>query len=150
MAKYEIMLLISSNLKEAEANKIASDLIKTINEKNIKETKIGLKDMAYEIKKMKKAYYFQYNFESDQTENLEEFKRLTRINKNVLRQLVINIEKDYGYKASVNPKKVASNKKAAEVNAKKREEARIRSEQRKAEYEARKAEWAAKNSEAKA
>jgi small subunit ribosomal protein S6 len=63
--------------------------------------------MAYRIKKETNAYYYIFTFESDKTENIEEFRRLANINDKVLRCLIINITKSYGYNASVNPKKIA-------------------------------------------
>jgi small subunit ribosomal protein S6 len=63
--------------------------------------------MAYKIKKETNAYYYIFNFETENTEILHEFRRLANINDKVLRSLIINIEKAYGYNASVNPKKVA-------------------------------------------
>jgi small subunit ribosomal protein S6 len=47
-----------------------------------------------------------YNFESEVPANIAEFRRLALINKNVLRHLIINLEKDYGYRAINNSKKV--------------------------------------------
>ncbi len=117
MAKYEIMLVVKGDLKEAEAKATMNELAKTLNNKEIKVTELGLKELAYEIKKQKQGWYFQLNFESEDQAAMNEFRRLSRINKNLLRQLVINLEKDYGYKAANNPKKVERNKKQAKITA---------------------------------
>lgn len=130
MNKYEIMLLLNGNLDEKEADKVTNELIEALKVADVKLTKHGAKEMAYEIKKQKRAYYYQMNFESDNPEGLNEFRRLARINKAVLRQLVINLEKDYGYKATVNPKKIERDKKRAEIFAKKQEEAKQYNEER--------------------
>lgn len=109
MAKYEIMLVINGKLNEADANKAAGELkalISTNDTKNLKETPYGLKTMAYSINKTNQGFYYQYNFETEIPAVVNEFRRLALINKNVLRHLIINLEKDYGYRAINNPKKV--------------------------------------------
>lgn len=143
MAKYEIMLIVRGDLEESAASKIANELKNSLKEKNIKEINYGLKDMAYEIKKIKKGYYFQYNFEAEESAGINEFRRLCGINKNVLRHLIINIEKDYGYRATINPKKVSKSEFKKVQYVKFQEEAKKRAEERQAAYEARKAEMRA-------
>jgi small subunit ribosomal protein S6 len=64
--------------------------------------------MAYKIKKETNAYYFIYTFECEDPAILNEFRRLANISDKVIRCLMINIEKSYGYNASVNPKKQAT------------------------------------------
>lgn len=135
MTKYEIMLLVSAETEESAADNTINELIKSLNVNDIKLTKHGVKEMAYEIKKQKRAYYYQLNFESDNAEGLNEFRRLARINKSILRQLAINLEKDYGFKATVNPKKIERSQKRSEVYVKHQEEAKARSEERAAYYE---------------
>lgn len=122
MAKYEIMLVIRGDLDENKSKDTLNELTSVLKNENIKVTSLGLKDMAYEIKKLKKAWYYQLNFETTDQESLNEFKRLSRINKNLLRQLIINLEKDYGYKASINAKKIERNKKTAAITQKRNEE----------------------------
>jgi small subunit ribosomal protein S6 len=62
--------------------------------------------MAYSIKHQKSAYYLIYTFETEDSSKLLEFRRLANLNKDVLRCLIINLGKNYGYKASINDKKV--------------------------------------------
>lgn len=130
MAKYEIMLVVRGDIDEEQANKVYNELSKELNVDNIQLTKHGLKELAYPINKNSRGYYFQLNFESDNTNGINEFRRLTLINKNVLRHLIINLEKDYGYKATVNEKKIKSNEKRAEIYAKVQEEIKKRNEER--------------------
>ena len=130
MAKYEIMLVVRGDLEEDAANAVCEELVATLGAQNVNTTKHGLKEMAYQIKKLDRGYYYQINFESENVEGLNEFRRLARINKNVLRQLIINLEKDYGYRATVNAKKVARNEKRAQIYAKVQEENRKRNEER--------------------
>ena len=130
MAKYEVMLVVSGELEETKADKVCNELASIISTKDLKLNKLGLKDLAYEIKKNKKGYYYQLNFTSNDSNSIKEFNRLSRINKQVLRNLVINLEKDYGYKATINPKKIARNQKKAVIYSKVQEELKKKMEER--------------------
>ena len=100
MAKYEILAIVNGKLGETEAEKVLADSLKLINKsKNFKETKLGLKNLAYVIAGHDKGWYIQYNFESDDTAAINEFSRVTKLNKDVIRFLVINLDKDYGANA---------------------------------------------------
>lgn len=124
MAKYEIMLIVSGSLEEKAADKVADEILSSLKKTKVETTKYGNKKLAYVIKKDTHGFYYQYNFETDEVPLINEFRRLCLINKNVLRHLIINLEKDYGYRASNNPKKVEAAKKRAEITA-----------ERKAQYE---------------
>lgn len=135
MAKYEIMLIVSGSLEEKKAKDVANEISSSIKSCKPKVEEYGLKELAYKIGKDTHGYYFQYNFECEDPNAINEFGRLARINKNALRHLIINLEKDYGYRATINPKKIKSNQIKAEIHAR-----------RKAEYEKNKeARLAAKN-----
>ena len=111
MNKYEIMLLLKASLSVENADKKADQLIASFKKaNNLKETKWGLKPMAYAIKGCKQAYYYIYNFEIENKQLLKEFRRIAQIDENVLRFLIINIEKNYGYRATINEKKVNKSK----------------------------------------
>ena len=107
MNKYEIMVLINGTLSEKDANFINLDLQKKLKAtKNFTEKKMGLLKMAYPINKIDTAYYYVYNFETNDSNLLREFSHFALLNKNVLRHLITNITKNYGYLASINPKKI--------------------------------------------
>ncbi len=122
MAKYEIMLVVSGSLDEKAASKVATEVTTSIKDCKAKVTEYGSKQLAYKIKNDLTGYYFQYNFECESPAAINEVRRLCNINKSILRSLIINLEKDYGYRASVNPKKVERNKKTAEIHAQKKAE----------------------------
>ncbi|GMO13556.1 MAG: hypothetical protein Ta2E_03120 [Mycoplasmoidaceae bacterium] len=116
MAKYEINLLVRGSLSEKDANAAIANIVAPIKkQKNFKEDAWGNKVMSYKIKKESSAYYFIYTFDCEEPAILVEFRRLCNISDAVLRSLIINIEKTYGYNASVNPTKI---KKAALKNKK--------------------------------
>lgn len=111
MNKYEIMLLLKDSLSVENADKKADQLIASFKKaNNFKETKWGLKPMAYTIKGCKQAHYYIYNFEIEDKQLIKEFRRIAQIDENVLRFLIINIEKNYGYRATINEKKVNKSK----------------------------------------
>lgn len=107
MSKYEIMIVVDGTLKEIDAKKVFLDsknlIIQT---KKIEVNEMGHRDLAYPIDKKTSGYYFVLNFDCEDPTIIAEFRRLTLLNKNIIRHLIINLEKDYGYKATQNPKKV--------------------------------------------
>lgn len=108
MSKYEIMLVIDGTLNQADAKGTVDELKSLLKEtKNLETTEMGLRDLAYVINKKNKGFYYVLNFETEKASIIAEFRRVTLLNKNVLRHLIINLEKDYGYKETINPKKIA-------------------------------------------
>lgn len=134
MANYEIMLIVSGSLDEKKAKSIAEDVSSSIKQTKPSIEEYGLKELAYKIGSDTHGYYFQYNFETSDPKLINEFRRLCGINKNVIRSLIINLEKDYGYRATVNPKKIERNKKRLEIYNKKKSEYEKLKESRQAEY----------------
>jgi len=123
MAKYEIDFLIKGSLSEAEADAVAEPFIKLINkEKEYKVDKWGSKQLAYKMHGEKSAYFYIFTFESNNSEMLNNFRNLSNLNDKVLRCLIINLEKTYGYVHTVNEKKIAKAKKQKEIYEKKHEE----------------------------
>lgn len=122
MAKYETMVVIDGSLKDTEIKKSITDIKGLLKgAKNIEVNEMGIRELAYEIQKKKTGYYVVFNFETEDKTLLSEFRRLMFLNKTVLRHLIINIEKEYGYKATVNPKKVAKSNYRAETYKKVKE-----------------------------
>ncbi|BAC43906.1 30S ribosomal protein S6 [Malacoplasma penetrans] len=115
MPKYEIMLVVDGSIEESKATAVANDL-KSILKKStdLKLEKMGLKDLAYPINKKSRGYYYLFNFYNEDPASIQEFRRVTLLKKEVLRHLIINLEKDYGYKAKTNPKKIVRSQFRAE------------------------------------
>ena len=96
MNKYEIMFIVQPNLESEVLKKTVSDLEKifTNNKATITLSKeLGQKELAYEIKKYKSGYYYLYNIEAENDKAIKEFDRIARINENVIRHLIINLDK---------------------------------------------------------
>lgn len=118
MTNYEIMLVVDGNKSASDADAVSTNCQKILKGvKVLKETKMGLKKMAYKINKCSQAYYYVLNFACDKPEIISEFNRLTRINKDVLRFLVMNLEHNYGWRAIHNEKKVKQAAKKAKIFA---------------------------------
>ena len=95
MKKYEIMFIVQPNLESEVLKKTVSDLEKifTNNKATITLSKeLGQKELAYEIKKYKSGYYYLYNIEAENDKAIKEFDRIARINENVIRHLIINLD----------------------------------------------------------
>ncbi|MDR2821544.1 MAG: 30S ribosomal protein S6 [Mycoplasmataceae bacterium] len=106
MANYEINLLINGSLDEQAAKQVFTSIDSLIrDEKHFKLDNWGVKPTAYPIKHQNSAYYLIYTFETEDSSKLLEFRRLANLNKDVLRCLIINLGKNYGHRASINPKK---------------------------------------------
>ncbi len=96
MRKYEIMFIVKSDTTDEERKEIVSNLENafTKNKATITLSKeLGQRELAYEIKKCKSGFYYLYNIEANDDAAVNEFKRLARIEENVIRDLVINLDK---------------------------------------------------------
>ena len=96
MTNYEIMYIVRPNLEETEIKKVHESFVKILkdNGANVTETKeLGQKQLAYEIKKFKTGYYFLINLEAENDKALKEFDRLALISEDVIRHLIINLDK---------------------------------------------------------
>ena len=96
MTKYEIMFIVQPNLEEEALKKVVKSLEKTLTSNNAVITlskELGQKEFAYEIKKYKSGYYFLYNIEAKNDKAVKEFDRVALINENVIRHLVLNLDK---------------------------------------------------------
>ena len=96
MTKYEIMFIVKPNLEESEIKKTVKALEKTLTDTKTKITlskELGQKEFAYEIKKFKSGYYYLYNVETSSETAIKEFDRIASLNENVLRHLIINLDK---------------------------------------------------------
>lgn len=95
MNKYEIMFIVNPTLDEATIKKVAEDMKNIIvNAKGeiTEEQEMGQRDLAYEINKHKKGYYFFYAVNA-KPEVIKEFNRLANVNENVIRHLIVKVEK---------------------------------------------------------
>ncbi len=96
MTKYEIMYIVRPDLEESAIKKVNEDFVQILknNGANVTESKeLGQKQLAYEIKKYNTGYYFLINLEAENDKAIKEFDRLALINEDIIRHLIINLEK---------------------------------------------------------
>lgn len=94
MNKYEFMFIVNPTLEEATIKKVADDMksvIKKAKGKIVEEKEMGQRDLAYEIEKHKKGYYFLFTFEAEAS-LIAEINRICNVSENIIRHLVIKIE----------------------------------------------------------
>lgn len=85
---YELMFILSGKLSKENIKPEIDKIEKAIGGKIIKKDEWGTKDLAYEIKKEKTGYYIIYYVETG-IDNIDEVNHLVRINKSILRLMVI-------------------------------------------------------------
>ena len=96
MRKYEIMFILKPTLEESTIKSTVKKLEKALTDNKTTITlskELGQKDFAYEINGFKSGFYFLYNIESSSDATVKEFNRVARIDENVVRHLVINLDK---------------------------------------------------------
>ena len=96
MRKYEIMFIVRSDATEEERKNLVATLEKTFTDNKATITlskEIGQRELAYEISKCKSGYYYQYQIETSDDKAVNEFKRVAKIEENVIRELVLNLDK---------------------------------------------------------
>ena len=91
MRNYEIMYILKADLDDAAREAAMQDLQKLLesNGAEVKATdvKLGLRELAYEIKDQTKGFYVLLKVEADENA-LYQFNRKVKINPAVLRHLV--------------------------------------------------------------
>ncbi len=94
MRKYELMYIVNPSLDEEARVALLENLhgILTSNEATLNSVdEWGLRDLAYEINDLKKGYYVVTTFTSDDRA-VNEFDRLARINKDVVRHMIVRLD----------------------------------------------------------
>lgn len=96
---YELMLILNPDLRESEVKKKLKEIVDAVekgNGKVVHEDFWGKKPMAYRLKKKDEGIYMIYNLELP-SEFLAELRHMLRIEKEVLRSLIIKLPKGYTY-----------------------------------------------------
>lgn len=90
MNKYETILIMKENITEELKNEIINKIIDYLNTngKVTKNEDLGLKTLAYEIRKNKRGYYYLIEFDS-KPDAVVELQRMYRINDDILKFIVI-------------------------------------------------------------
>lgn len=91
MKKYEVMYIVNPALDDAARTAVIDGLHKILTDNGATITNVnewGLRELAYRINDLNKGYYVVTNFEAG-NEAISEFDRLSRINTDVMRHLVV-------------------------------------------------------------
>jgi small subunit ribosomal protein S6 len=94
MKKYEVMYILNANLEEATRQATIDSLNAIITNDGgaIEETnEWGIREFAYEIDGMTKGYYVVVTFNGTAAA-VAEFERIARINKDVIRTMMLCLE----------------------------------------------------------
>ncbi len=90
MKKYEVMYILNADLEEAARKALIEKLHNILTSTGGKVSNVnewGLREFAYPINDVMKGYYVVIKVETDE-KALAEFKRLTKIDQNVVRSLI--------------------------------------------------------------
>lgn len=99
LRKYELMLMLSPELRESEVKKKLKEIeemAKGAGGKIVSEDFWGKRKLAYRIKKHNEAVYMVYNMELPNV-FIKELKAHLRIEKEVIRSMLISLSEDYVY-----------------------------------------------------
>ncbi len=96
MTNYEIMYIVRPDIEEGNLKSVHENFTKSLTDKGAKITldkSLGQKQFAYEIAKFKSGFYFLFNVECTDNAAIKEFDRLALISEDVIRHLIIKLEK---------------------------------------------------------
>lgn len=96
MRKYELMYIVKPHLEEEARNVLIEELHAILTNNGATLEKVdewGLRDLAYEIDHITKGYYVVTTFSSGD-EAINEFGRLARINRDVIRHMIVKLDEE--------------------------------------------------------
>ena len=95
MRKYEIMYILNANLTEEERVAIQEKLHECLTSNGdtveVNEKDWGLRELAYQINFQSNGYYVVLSVEAKDDNGIKEFRRICKIETNVLREMVITL-----------------------------------------------------------
>ncbi len=94
--KYEVLLLLDSNLESDAIAATIKDVEAKIGGNIVKKEEWGLKDLAYPIKKSKKAYYVLYYVETT-SEAIASLREMIAIDKRIVRPMILRHERKWPF-----------------------------------------------------
>lgn len=95
MRKYEVMFIVRPDLEEANIKEVAQKMsvVLSDNQAKVLEVKdMGQRDLAYEINKYHKGYYFLITIEAENDAAISEFDRLALISEDIIRHLIVRVD----------------------------------------------------------
>ncbi|MDX9971220.1 MAG: 30S ribosomal protein S6 [Candidatus Gracilibacteria bacterium] len=122
---YELMLILSPNLSEAETQDELNNIKQLVSELGgnvFSEDIWGIRELAYTIKQCDKGYYAVYYMDFDVNEKVKELEKALTIQNTVLRSLIIKISKHHVIKTHDEYSKEAEIEEAEEKKIKEEKE----------------------------
>ncbi len=95
MFKYELMFIVKPDLEEANIKKVGEEmksLVESNGAKVVDYKEMGQRELAYEINGYKNGYYFLIVVETKDDKAVNEFSRVSLINENIIRNLVVKAD----------------------------------------------------------
>lgn len=116
MNKYEIMVLLSPDIGGDATKKRIDELRKLITSQKgevVFEDDWGMRDLAYNIRKHDRGYYYVANFTLDPTEgDLNEIDTTCRLENEILRHMIVKVPNDIEAKTIAEYEKEAAEEQA--------------------------------------
>jgi small subunit ribosomal protein S6 len=94
MRKYELTVILPTDLKKEDGEKLLGKIKKAIDDGKgtiDKHDELGKKDFAYEINKQKEGFYYYWEF-SVEPAQLPEVDRKIKAEEKILRYLLVKVE----------------------------------------------------------
>lgn len=92
--KYEIMYIVRPDMEEANLNEVVANfenILVTNGAKVLASKSMGQRELAYEIKKYKRGFYYLYQIEAP-VGAINEFDRLALLSEDIVRHMIIKME----------------------------------------------------------
>ncbi len=96
MNNYEIMFIVKTTIEADEVKNTVEKFKKLLTDRKAKidgVKELGQKKLAYPIKKEINGFYFVMNLSAN-NEAIAEFNRVAAIDENIIRHLIINLDKE--------------------------------------------------------
>ena len=95
MRRYELMFVVKPTLEDEATLKVLEtmkNLLKDQKAELISEKNMGRRELAYEVKGFKNGNYFLLVVDSE-PDAVKEFDRIANINEDIIRHIVVRVEK---------------------------------------------------------
>lgn len=95
MRKYEVMFVVRPDLEAENIKAVAENMKEVLANKGAKVLDVkemGQRDLAYEVKKYHKGYYYLITIEAETSDATKEFDRLALISEDIIRHLIVRVD----------------------------------------------------------
>lgn len=95
MRKYEVMFAVQPRIEEEAKKALVDRFVSILSEgaENVEVKELGKKQLAYEIEDFYDAFYYTVVLNAETDASTKEFDRLAKINSDIIRHMVVRLEK---------------------------------------------------------